>query len=233
MHTRLAVPKPCHQDWDQMKTLEKGKFCEQCQKDVIDFTSSSRDTIIKVVRRESKICGRFTPDQLKQNYSDKSFKASLFPKLAFIVGIGSILGVSEPVQAKPDKPKTEITAFQKWQSILPEKDLDSITIKGTVYDTEGLVLPGVNVMLKDAHVGTQTDFDGKFSLTISTQKLKDKNYISFSYVGFEAQDYRFYRQNKNLNITMELGSALMGEVVIVRNQSIFKRIGNFFKRLFN
>ncbi|NEV92576.1 hypothetical protein G3567_00235 [Psychroflexus sp. YR1-1] len=217
-----------------MDTHENGKFCERCQKDVKDFTSSSRHTILEFVGREQNVCGRFTPDQLKGNYSDTSFKASLFPKLAFIVGIGSILGFSEPIQAKTIIPKTEITVLKKWHSVLPEKDVDSIIIKGTVYDTEGLVLPGVNVILKDTHVGTQTDFDGKFSLTISTQKLKNENYLSFSYVGFEAQDYRFYGQNKQLSITMELGSALMGEgeVVIVRNQSIFKRIGLFFRRLF-
>jgi len=37
----LHVPEPCHEDWDGMTPVEKGKFCGSCQKQVIDFSTMS------------------------------------------------------------------------------------------------------------------------------------------------------------------------------------------------
>ena len=38
------------------------------------------------------------------------------------------------------------------------------TISGTVTDEEGLPLPGVTVLIKGTNTGTQTDFDGNYSV---------------------------------------------------------------------
>ena len=38
------------------------------------------------------------------------------------------------------------------------------TISGNVSDQDGLPLPGVNVLLKGTSTGTQTDFDGNYSI---------------------------------------------------------------------
>ena len=41
------------------------------------------------------------------------------------------------------------------------------TISGTVSDESG-PLPGVNVIIKGTNTGTQTDFDGRYSIQAST-----------------------------------------------------------------
>lgn len=40
----------------------------------------------------------------------------------------------------------------------------SLTIKGKVSSTDGELLPGVNVRIKNATIGTITDFDGNYQL---------------------------------------------------------------------
>ena len=41
---------------------------------------------------------------------------------------------------------------------------ESITVQGTVLDNANLPLPGASVIVKGTTTGTQTDFDGNFSL---------------------------------------------------------------------
>ena len=233
MQTRIKVIKPCNQDWNKMTTLDKDKFCEKCQKNVIDFTGYKKSQLLDFLNNNEKVCGRLDQSQLKENFSTDKTKNSSISKLAFLISLGSILGFTEPVNAKPKEHKTEQTEVDKWKSIHPKKESDSITIEGIVLDPEGLELPGVNIILKDTKLGVQTDFDGKFSFTIPSNELKEENYLVFSFIGFETQEYRFYRKNKNININMVEDNTFMGEVIIVQRANIFYKIGNFFGSLFS
>jgi TonB-linked SusC/RagA family outer membrane protein len=53
------------------------------------------------------------------------------------------------------------------------------TVSGTVSDENG-ALPGVNVVIKGTQTGTETDFDGKYSIV-----AKKGDVLQFSYVGME------------------------------------------------
>ena len=57
-------------------------------------------------------------------------------------------------------------------------NLSNATISGTVRDASG-PLPGVNVIIKGTSNGTQTDFDGNYTITASTGDI-----LVYSYVGF-------------------------------------------------
>jgi len=81
------------------------------------------------------------------------------------------------------------------------------TISGTVSDETG-PLPGVNVIVKGTSNGTQTDFDGKFTLRATAGDV-----IVFSYVGMTTQEKTVGTSNI-MNVTMT-GSNLLEEVVIV------------------
>jgi len=81
------------------------------------------------------------------------------------------------------------------------------TISGTVSDQTG-PLPGVNVIVKGTSNGTQTDFDGKFTIKANTGDV-----IVFSYVGMTAQEVTV-GTSSTMNVTM-VGSNLLEEVVVV------------------
>ncbi len=62
----LNIPEPCHEHWDQMTPVEKGRFCGSCQKQVVDFTTMSDTQLVTFFRKPStgSVCGRFMQDQL-------------------------------------------------------------------------------------------------------------------------------------------------------------------------
>lgn len=63
----LTIPKPCHQNWDQMTPDEKGRFCGACQKTVVDFTNmSDRELAAFFKKPAGSVCGRFHQDQLNR-----------------------------------------------------------------------------------------------------------------------------------------------------------------------
>jgi TonB-linked SusC/RagA family outer membrane protein len=80
-------------------------------------------------------------------------------------------------------------------------------ISGTVTDDTGLPLPGVNIIIKGTSTGTQSDFDGNYSIEAAVGQT-----LVYSYVGFETQEIAVGASNK-INVTMKAGSVL-DEVVV-------------------
>jgi TonB-linked SusC/RagA family outer membrane protein len=60
-----------------------------------------------------------------------------------------------------------------------------LTVSGTVSDPSGLPLPGVNVKVKNAKKGVQTDLDGKYAI-----KSAIGNVLVFSFLGFDSQEIK-------------------------------------------
>lgn len=80
-------------------------------------------------------------------------------------------------------------------------------VTGTVTDQSGQPLPGCNVIIKGTNKGTQTDFDGKYSLDII-----EGHELSFSYVGFSPIDLPIYASL--INVNLEESAEQLNEVVV-------------------
>ncbi|WP_418604037.1 TonB-dependent receptor plug domain-containing protein [Hwangdonia sp.] len=86
---------------------------------------------------------------------------------------------------------------------------NSGNFSGTVLDKSGLPLPGVNVIVKGTNTGTQTDFDGNFS--INADEGAD---LIFSYIGMQTLETTI-GSSSTVNISMQEDSAQLDEVVVV------------------
>lgn len=82
------------------------------------------------------------------------------------------------------------------------------TISGTVTGMDGEPLIGVGVLVKGATVGTVTDFDGKYTLTVPDMYKT----IVFTYTGYEPQEIELGTSNL-YNIVLQEGVELT-EVVV-------------------
>ena len=83
------------------------------------------------------------------------------------------------------------------------------TIAGEVLDESGLPLPGVNIIVKNTINGTQTDFDGKYTINASIGQV-----LVYSYVGFNSQEVTITDSTNTINVTLNEDSSTLEEVVV-------------------
>lgn len=84
------------------------------------------------------------------------------------------------------------------------------SISGTVTSaTDGLPLPGVNVLVKGTTTGTQTNFDGKYTIIANVGDI-----LEFSFIGMIKQSITI-GSNSEINVTLIQDSAVLEEVVVV------------------
>ena len=83
-------------------------------------------------------------------------------------------------------------------------------VNGNITDTNNQPIPGVNIQdQSNPNIGTVSDFDGNFSISI-----KPNTTLIFSYVGFETQTVTVTIEN-NLNIQLKEDLSALEEVTLV------------------
>nr|WP_321357653.1 SusC/RagA family TonB-linked outer membrane protein [uncultured Draconibacterium sp.] len=85
----------------------------------------------------------------------------------------------------------------------------SQTITGTVYDADGITLPGVTVMVVGTTNGTTTNLDGEYSIDANAEDV-----LQFSYIGFKTQEVRL-EGKATVSVTMEVETIGIDEVVAI------------------
>ncbi len=68
--------------------------------------------------------------------------------------------------------------------ISPVSVVQQTSIKGTITDSNGLPLPGVNVLVKGTTVGVISDIDGKYTINIPSEDV----ILQFSYIGYLTEE---------------------------------------------
>lgn len=84
-----------------------------------------------------------------------------------------------------------------------------ITIKGVVTDIDGEPLPGVTVSIPGTSVGTVTDIDGSYSMSVPENAT-----LVFSFIGFEKQSIAVGSRTI-LNVTLKENISALEEVVVI------------------
>ncbi len=82
-------------------------------------------------------------------------------------------------------------------------------VSGTISDATGVPLAGANILEKGTTNGTQTDFDGNFTLEVG-----DDAVLVISYIGFATKEVSVDGQS-NISVSMDENAAGLDEVVVV------------------
>jgi TonB-linked SusC/RagA family outer membrane protein len=93
----------------------------------------------------------------------------------------------------------------------------SHSVSGVVKDAAGETMIGVSVTEKGTTIGTITDFNGKFTITVA-----DRATLVFSYVGYIAQEIAVAGKT-TINVTLAEDNEQLDEVVVVGYGTVRKR----------
>lgn len=220
---KLSIKTPCHENWSNMQAHSHGKFCLNCNKAVIDFTSMSDAELIKTLQSSGTgICGRLHTHQINRTLvlntvpkQPTRFKKILAAMLLFIgaehvsAQKGMVVGVPQTNKTQKDSMDTE---KQHEGSLLAQ-------LKGRVIDaTTQEPIPFCMIYLKDSHNSTTSNKDGYFVFDIPKTQDRAKYSFQFNYIGYETFLTSIKRSELHVDITVVLKpeeySVLMGDIYI-------------------
>lgn len=208
---KLTMPNPCHEKWSDFTPTNKGRFCQACKTEVIDFTNFSEEEIkLYFLNTKGSTCGRFRKAQLKAyNYESQCQPAKKWVALLAVV---SLLNTKEAKSQQIGKSvRTEQTHQHKSKPNIVDQ-AEQWKITGTVRDDQSVPVPGVNVVREGTTDGTVTDVDGKFSLTIKNPQSTET--LWFSFVGYASVKLAIDAP-KDIDVKLEPDlTGFLGEIVV-------------------
>lgn len=130
------------------------------------------------------------------------------------------IGVDELLNQSLSHSSVEFELIQKNRIVIRERDhSDNATevsqqqqfdVTGMVVDDEGGPLPGASIVEMGTLNGTQTDFDGNFSLSVANENAV----LKISYIGFATKEIAINGQ-QNVTVTLNVDASGLEEVVVV------------------
>ncbi len=218
---KINIPIPCHENWENMTSQDKGRFCGSCQKVVIDFTKMSNDEIIDYFKKQEtqkSTCGRFYDVQLRQinqetNSQDITkdfFLKKFLQKTAFWASTFLFFWGNAPQKAfaqtenlqKIQNPnvvtENELRGIEEqWKNaekIEKKQQNGEFLLKGIVLDEltrEPLIQ--ATIMVKGTNQGTVTDSLGRFTL----ENIQETDTLIFNYIGYKMMEKSIKEMYKN------------------------------------
>lgn len=246
---QLSIPKPCHENWDAMTQVEKGKFCGSCQKQVVDFSSMSDRQVAEFFKKPStgSVCGRFMTDQLDRDIEIpkkripwlKYFFTILLP--AIFLSKASAQKTIGKVAASRDMDTTRVPAIEDLRilgMVLPNeiKPVVGDTVCTPINEVKGQTVPLITIDTISLK-GKVTDENGipvaGASVTIKGTrigvasdingqfKLKSKigDVLVVTGVGFESEEI-IVENREEIVLKINRYQDIVGEVIIVGMVSI-------------
>lgn len=183
---KYTIAEPCHESWSAMTPNEQGRFCQSCQKTVVDFTRMTDSEMIGFMNGlNESVCGRMTGHQLNREMKLHHVPVpNAFSLRALVLGtaittfsavhghaqgrvVGKVAATKGEVQVEQVNTIAPIT-----DTILPARDS---VFSGMVLDYENdILLFSVEITIYDANgmelSTTRTGENGTFELPLDWSK---------------------------------------------------------------
>lgn len=191
--------------------LQANDMYSQNTKISLHINNEPISEVLEHIESESKFIFFYNMDEVDvtKKVSLEVVKTPIKQILDMIFADGS---VSYTVLKKQIVLKKSDAPVQPPKSGFEEADATPVqfTISGSVTDVNGEPLPGASVLEKGTTNGTQTDFDGNYSISIEDENAT----LVISYIGFLTQEIAISNQT-TIDVTLEEDTAVLDEVVVV------------------
>ncbi|MEZ4953782.1 MAG: carboxypeptidase-like regulatory domain-containing protein [Saprospiraceae bacterium] len=236
------IPTPCHEKWINMDQRPNGRFCQTCQKTVIDFSNKSdREVAAYFQKTNENVCGKFRQDQLRRpvHFEQAKTLGRRLRALGLLVP-GLLVGGAATGQ-NLEKPLTEQLEIDHSLSLLGYVSPQPIKrVKGVVKNEYGDPLIGVTVMVKNTALGTVTDINGEYEINVPIPQNGSDAALEFSYTGFHSVEVHISLNSiEGNNVVMSVNpvmtegqwTGLLGVVAVRRDQTLYNIVKNKIQHL--
>ncbi|MEQ6119478.1 TonB-dependent receptor [Reichenbachiella sp. MALMAid0571] len=100
---------------------------------------------------------------------------------------------------------------------ISEISMADVDITGKITDENGEGLPGASVVVKGTTVGTTTDLDGNYKVSVAEQSI-----LTISFVGYKTQEITIGNQSV-IDVQMAVDAEQLEEVVVIGYGSVQKK----------
>ncbi|WP_421920214.1 SusC/RagA family TonB-linked outer membrane protein [Marinifilum sp.] len=100
---------------------------------------------------------------------------------------------------------------------IEKTEQEKAKIRGKITDEKGNVLPGVSVLIKGSYVGTTSNIDGLYTISVLPGDV-----LVFSFVGMESQEVKI-EKNADINIVLKEQENQIGEVTVTTGYQEIKK----------
>jgi hypothetical protein len=177
----LSIPEPCHEDWSKMTEVDKGRFCNACQKEVTDFTVLTDREILLYFKKAgtAPVCGHARADQLNRPFYLPATRTRSLPRTLTAHLAASFLFLQAffgPATAWGNpRHKQEIST--------PEPAVEKpAVIKGKVLDySSGKPVAGIRISILETDLTVVTDNKGGFAINLPADFDSDSLTIRAKY----------------------------------------------------
>ena len=172
---QIAIPEPCHEGWQNMSPVEKGRFCASCQKTVLDFTHLSDNEILKLVSKDDNLCGRINVSQLNRNLIATQRKSNYFGY--FATSVLAFLGLGTESVVAQENPVV-VQNISKSSTTLDESEF---IVRGIVKDTLGNGISNISIKIRNQKM-VMTNINGEFEIQVKKNQriyIDDDEYFDF------------------------------------------------------
>lgn len=195
---KIDIENPCSISWNEMQDLGKDKFCQHCNKTVLDLDFKNDAEIENLLIENPKLCGKFSK---------------------FNIAANLILAVSLSI--------TSCSATNTPSNHPTEKGIDKIMkIYGEISAAEGITVKptSIKVVTKSKLFLGKIDSQNNFEIEIPESKIKERNIIKIDFIKTKYentfQDYSLHLLTKkdlfeNKTLIADDGMVTIGAVVIV------------------
>lgn len=222
MKIKLKIAEPCHEDWSKMTSVQKGKHCAVCAKQVIDFSENSREEIIDYLDgSEGQTCGRFKKGQIDV-YGERhnAIKKTVIPLYKTIAAsIIAILGAGVPSVIAQDHERFQMGGVTSRPIEDVVKNNSNLSIKGKISSHNQFVENAkVSIYTGGKLISSSlTKTDGKYVFEIGKGILVSNRFtVKVFAAGLETKTIETLEANKKeitIDISMEHEMMLMGDVI--------------------
>jgi hypothetical protein len=226
---KISIPNPCKEDWNQMTTSEKGRFCTSCKTQVINFTEMPVEEIKHFLEQETEsICGRFSRHQIElfnATYQELPSPSILrkWTMAAVLAGVSALPAFAQGSNFMHLHALSDTSSYYHNNNEVQTTDTSPakgpIELTGQVIHAEiGEAIVGALIRVKGTKIAVTTDIEGYFRLNIP--KSKEMLTLEIKSLGYLTLSHNMVPDSSPIKLVFKLQEeALLGEVILNKKTS--------------